>query len=401
MGMQSKHRALWIGAVAATALAACAPVYVPPPPPPPPPPTPAWCQSEPAPAPEDHAALVEDDSTGETEVVSFEADTPAEVQAEVAKLEVTGDVVAVEQVQPVQVIAVVPSDDPEYVNQWGFTATEADFPGAWANNFDGTGIRVAVIDTGVQATHPDLDGNVVAGKDFVVPDSASNFGRIDGNGHGTHVAGTVAAEDNTEGVVGGAPGAEVVPVRVLNCQGAGGTDDVAAGILWAIDPLGGDADVINLSLGGVEQSNLMHQAIINAVNQSVVVVASAGNSGFSGSPASYPAAWPEVIAVGAIDSSGARASYSNYNTYIDVAAPGTMIISTLASGSYGNRSGTSMASPHVAALAALLKQQCGVTYTPLQIQARIAATDAAPVSGFDAAVGLMKAGAAITGNPCT
>lgn len=171
--------------------------------------------------------------------------------------------VAVEADQPIRALAVSPSDDAHYANQWGFTGTHVDFPGAWAGSLDGTGVRVAVIDSGVQADHPDLDAQVVQGKDFVVPDSASNFGRIDGHGHGTHVAGTIAAEDNIEGVVGGAPGATIVPTRVLDCTGSGSVSAVADGILWASDQSvsGGQVRVINLSLGTGMPSTVLESAV--------------------------------------------------------------------------------------------------------------------------------------------
>ncbi len=392
---------LGLGAIV---LAACAPVAPPPPatPPPSPPDAHALCASDAPPDSADKVALVKSDD-GSTDVVTFEATTNAEVQQEVAKLEVGGDVLTVEQDHPVQSldVPVDPSDDPDYATlQYGFTDTFDDFVPAWnMNGFAGTGVRVAVVDSGVQADHPDLGpSQVVPGRDFVVDDIASDFGRIDGFGHGTHVAGTIAAADNTIGVVGGAPHSTVVPVRVLNCQGSGSYATVAEGVLWASDqsPSGGRAQVINLSLGGSSPSSTLQTAIDTAVSRGVVVVAAAGNNN-STSPL-YPAAYPGVVAVGAVDSTAAaKASYSNYGTYVDVAAAGTNVWSTLRTLNYGYKSGTSMATPHVAAIAALVVQQCP-SYTPDDVLARLTATAGAPIAGFTN-VGLAKAGAA-TALPC-
>ncbi len=341
------------------------------------------------------------DDDGSTDVVTFEATTNAEVQQEVAKLEVGGDVLSVEQDHPVQALSVDPSDDPGYAtSSTGSASTFDDFVPAWnTNGVDGTGVRVAVVDSGVQADHPDLGpSQVVQGRDFVVDDIASDFGRIDGFGHGTHVAGTIAAADNETGVVGGAPHSEVVPVRVLNCQGSGSYATVAEGVLWASDqsPSGGRAQVINLSLGGSSPSSTLQTAIDTAVSRGVTVVAAAGNNN-SSSPL-YPAAFPGVIAVGRGRLERPRqASYSNYGTYVAVAAAGTSVWSTLRTLNYGYKSGTSMATPHVAAIAALVLQQCP-SYTPADVLARLTATAGPPIADFTN-VGLAKAGAA-TALPC-
>ena len=279
-------------AIGTATLAACAPKS------PPPPPPPSLCGSTSSTV-TNYGAFVTDKKTGEPDVVEFEAHDKAEVDAKVKDLEKTKKVHAVSPDQPVHSLAVNPGDDPRYPEQWGFGSDEADFPGAWndPSGPNGAGVRVAVVDTGVQATVPDLMGRVLQGKDFVYGDSSSNFGRKDGDGHGTHVSGTIAANDNTQGVVGGAPLSWIVPVRVLNCNGSGTTTAVANGITWAADPTKGNADVISLSLGGGAAS--VEQTAINyALGKGVTVVAAAGNNGPGGS-LNYPGAYPGVIAVAA------------------------------------------------------------------------------------------------------
>jgi subtilisin len=222
-------------------------------------------------------------------------------------------------------------------------------------------IQVAVVDTGIDYDHPDLKGAVVW---CVV--SLNNEKRFyegtdlskcdDPNGHGTHVAGIIAARLNGIGVVGVAPKVVLYAVRVLGPSGSGYVSDVAKGIVEAVDGPDGkpgtpdDADVISMSLGGPD-SQTLHEAIEYAYNHSAVLVAAAGNDG-ANSP-SYPAAYPEVIAVGAIDQNYQVPDWSNRNP--DVVAPGVDVLSTLPNGEYGNMSGTSMACPHVSATVALIQ----------------------------------------------
>ena len=369
------------------------------------------CSTPAAPEPQDHTALVAEPD-GTPEVVTFSASTQSQVENKVEELAETSQVLAVEQDQPVTALSVSPGDDSYYTQQWGFDSSKMNFNAAWnTNNVDGSGVRVAVIDTGVSATHPDLAANVVQGKDFVeTSGQASQNATIDGNGHGTHVAGIVAAADNAIGVVGGAPHATVVPVRVLDCNGSGAYSAVAAGILWASDSIangGGGAQVINLSLGGLASSSVMQNAINTAIARGTVVVAAAGNCGQGGSTCNnqsnapvYPGAYSEVLTVGAIQQSGAKATYSNNNTYVDVAAPGSGVPSTwpsvtgsghcLAGTQYECLNGTSMATPHVAALAALVKQQCGLSYAVTQVIAKITSTVGPAISGFASSVGLAR-----------
>jgi serine protease len=390
------------------------------------------CASTATPGAGAQVALVAQGGTSPA-VVKFQASTEAQVWTKVAQLNQTGRVLAVGPDQPVHAQTVNPGNNPAYgPSQKDFQSNEVDFPAAWnaTPSEDGTGVRVAVVDTGVQADHPDLAGNVTAGNDLVFGNGASNFARVDGNGHGTHVAGTIAAVDNAIGVVGGAPHSTIVPVRVLDCQGSGSTSTVAAGIEWASDPAGGNVKVISMSLGGPGPDPVLQNAIQDALNRHVLVVSAAGNCGdascqdgpantqeFPGAyaGAAYPAFHNQgVIAVGALDGTNPanifRAPFSNSNTYVTVAAPGVNIASTLpfccashsnASG-YGFLSGTSMATPHVAAVAALIYERCPGD-TPAQVEARIvngAQALASPTwpNGFlSGTVGMLRADAVVSG----
>lgn len=250
--------------------------------------------------------------------------------------------------------------------QWSLTRLWAEK--VWRKS-SGKGAVVAVIDTGVQATHPDLKGRVLKGYDFIGGDRSAN----DSNGHGTHVAGIVAATaNNKRGIAGLAPSARILPVRVLDSAGNGNTLTVARGINYAVRK---GADVINLSLAGTQSDVHIEAAVRNAIRRGVVVVAAAGNAGCS-APTSYPAALPGVIGVGATDRRNRVPGFSNCGTYVDLVAPGVSIRSTMIKrsapglgcsygSSYCSLSGTSMASPHVAAAAAILvsrtRHRLGVT----------------------------------------
>jgi serine protease len=274
-------------------------------------------------------------------------------------------------------------------DQWGVDTTKTTFSAAWKTT-TGKGTTVAVVDTGVDATNPDLNGQVLAGKSFLtkVTGTAALNPKVDTCGHGTHVAGTIAAlANNGIGVTGAAPGVKILPVKVMNAalQCSGYSSDVANGIKWAAD---NGAKVINLSLGGSTDDKAQDLAIAYARSKGAVVVAAAGNNhgpaktcGNSGTnAASYPGASAGVIGVGAIDINLGRACFSNTGSYVDLVAPGFSVLSTypvamVAKGvqPYVYMNGTSMATPHVAAAAALLMARWPKC-TPDQVASRLTAT---------------------------
>jgi type VII secretion-associated serine protease mycosin len=237
--------------------------------------------------------------------------------------------------------------DPMRGAQWALD--KVSFESAWALT-RGHGVTVAVVDTGVRADHEDLQNVVLPGKDYVDP--AGN-GWNDQNGHGTHVAGIIAAAaSNGVGIAGGAPNVKILPVRVLDANGTGYSSNVASGVIWAADH---GARVINLSLGGTTPSAGTRAAIQYANGKGALVLAAAGNGAQSGNQAIYPAAFPEAVAIGAVGSNLVRAPFSNWGTYVDLAAPGVNIRSTYNSSrtAYADMSGTSMATPYASAAAAL------------------------------------------------
>ena len=234
--------------------------------------------------------------------------------------------------------AAKPEPDPEF--PWGITRVNA--AGAWSFT-EGAGIKVAVIDTGVDFTHPDLAENYVGGYNTIEP----SLPPMDDHGHGTHVAGTIAAVRNAAGVVGVAPKASIYGVKVLDANGSGSYSNVMAGIEWAAL---NKMHVINMSLGGGGAMEAMQKIITAANKAGVAIVCAAGND--SGA-VNYPAKYPESIAVSASDSTDKLAYFSSKGPEIAVIAPGVAIYSTVIGGGYKKMSGTSMACPHVAGLAAL------------------------------------------------
>lgn len=232
------------------------------------------------------------------------------------------------------------SDDPE--TPWGVDRIDADV--AIENGHTGSGIDVAVIDTGIDATHPDLEPNLGDGKAFVECTGTCTTPWDDDYGHGTHVAGTVGAVEDGSGVVGVAPDTTLHAGKVLDSGGSGSFDDVAAGITWAATE---GYDVINLSLGGPE-SAVVKDAVGYASDEGTLIVAAAGNDGPLADSVGYPAAEPEVIAVSATTETDGMAYFSSNGPQVELAAPGAAVPSTYFNGEYDTLSGTSMASPHVA-----------------------------------------------------
>jgi subtilisin len=211
----------------------------------------------------------------------------------------------------------------------------------------GAGVKVAIIDTGIDLKHPDLAANIGDRASFVRGAKTAN----DDNGHGSHVAGVVAAAQNGSGVVGVAPGATLLAAKVLDRQGSGYISEIVKGVNWAVSK---GAKVANMSLGSSSSSTTLANACASANAAGVLLVAAAGNSGPN--QTSYPAAYDVVVAVGAVDAANgdAVAYFSNTGSYLDVAAPGVAVYSTYKSGGYATLSGTSMASPHAAGVAALI-----------------------------------------------
>ncbi|MEH2348641.1 MAG: S8 family peptidase [Nostoc sp.] len=255
-------------------------------------------------------------------------------------------------------------------NNWGADLVKA--PEVWARGYTGKGVVVAVLDTGVDYNHEDLKNNIWTntkeipgngidddGNGYVDDVSGWNFAdknnnTLDKNGHGTHVSGTIAGENNSYGVTGIAYDAKIMPVKVLNDSGSGSYSSISKGIHYAVD---NGANVINLSLGGSSSNSTLESAIKYASSKGVIVVMAAGNDGDSspGYPARY--ASKSGIAVGAVDSNNNLADFSNRsgtNKITYVTAPGVKVYSSVPNNKYATYSGTSMATPHVAGVVALM-----------------------------------------------
>ena len=218
--------------------------------------------------------------------------------------------------------------------------------GGWDIERGKNSVTIAIVDTGVDYNHEDLRGKVIQGYDFANED----YDPMDDNGHGTHVAGIAAATTNNGiGVAGVCQGCSILAIKVISADGSGANSWIANGIANAVSR---GANVINLSLGGLDNSNTIRLAIQQATRQNALVTAASGNDG-SSLPL-YPAALAEVMAVGATNKYGDKASFSNYGSHIAVVAPGEGIYSSLAGNRYDAWNGTSMASPHVAGLAGLI-----------------------------------------------
>jgi Subtilase family len=306
-------------------------------------------------------------------------------------------------------VAFTPNDtlfatDPSFgLGQWGLRAAHVDQ--AWDVVRGSAGVVVAVIDTGIDPTHPDLAGVSLPGATFVSsPDPSCASGTtVDDNGHGTHVAGLIAANaNNAAGIAGAAFGVRVLPVKALDCTGAGLLSDVAQAIVWATDH---GARIINVSIGADADVFVLHDAIRYAVSHNVLVVASAGNCGVVSvrcatlNEPQYPAAYPESLAVAATAPGDQHAAFSNVDPYVGISAPGMTIWSTTptypttlsranpGTQTYAAFSGTSQASPLVAAIAALvLSQEPGLTVAQLTDRLRTTADDLG-VAGVDPVFG--------------
>ncbi|MEB3195835.1 MAG: S8 family peptidase [Candidatus Sericytochromatia bacterium] len=266
----------------------------------------------------------------------------------------------------------VKADDELLGKLWGMEKIAA--AKAWAVTTGSPEVKVGVVDTGIDHKHVDFGGRVAKGKDFVNNDDDA----FDDHYHGTHCAGSVGAGLGNGGVVGVAPAVSMVAVKVLSKSGSGSYAGVANGIIYAADQ---GCQVISMSLGGPQSSAVIDEAVKHAINKGSLVVAAMGNN--NSERPSYPAAAPGVMAVGATTSGDVRSSFSNFGKHISVGAPGSDILSTVPGGGYRTLSGTSMACPHTAGLAALVKS-ANPSFTAAQIRERIEKTaDDLGDKGFD------------------
>lgn len=232
---------------------------------------------------------------------------------------------------------------PEY--QWNLPMIGMEQ--SWTISEGSSDVIVAVVDTGIDMNHPEFAGKLVKGYNVL---DGSNKPQDD-NGHGTHVSGVIAAKtNNADGIAGMSWNSKLMPIKAIGADGSGSAVDIAQGIYWATD---NGAAVINLSVGNYTSSAALKEACRYAYSNNVVLVAASGNDA-SNQP-SYPAAYDEVLAVAAVDHRKERAEFSNFGKYVDVSAPGVDIPSTYIYSDYASLSGTSMACPHVAALASLVR----------------------------------------------
>lgn len=233
--------------------------------------------------------------------------------------------------------------DAQQKSGWGITAF--NLPKAWEKT-RGEGVKIAVLDSGCDLDHPDLIQNLLPGINII----NSKLSPEDDCGHGTHATGIIVAENNDIGMVGVAPKAKVIPVKVLDKNGSGKLENVAKGIRWAVD---NGADIITMSLGCPNPLATLRKSLQYAVSKNVPIFCAAGNAGLT-KDVFYPAAYPETIAIGSIDEDFDRSKFSNTGTNLDFMAPGGKIFSTIPDNWYGIMSGTSMACPFGVGVAALL-----------------------------------------------
>jgi thermitase len=253
-------------------------------------------------------------------------------------------------------------NDPSFSSMYGLDRIDA--PEGWttaygAGVFPSTGgVRVGVVDTGIDKTHPELASKVKACAQSILNIGLMQNGQCnDDHGHGTHTAGTIAAlTNNGVGVAGVAPNAELAICKALNAAGSGFTTDIVKCINWLRTT--GGARIISMSIGGGTTTTFNNE-LSAAYAAGVLLIAAAGNDGDA--TMNYPAAHPDVVSVAATDSNDARASFSNCNADVEIAAPGVNILSTAPGGGYQTMSGTSMATPHVSGVAAVVMKQKNLT----------------------------------------
>jgi thermitase len=319
---------------------------------------------------DDHGGDLVNNVSMASEVKAIVADIPfATVSTFVAEVQTAGLSRFIEPNMKAQISAI--PNDLYWSYQWGPRIIEADY--AWNTTLGDPSVLVAIIDTGIDWNHPDLAANYVPlGYDWVNHDTDP----MDDHGHGTHCAGIAAAVINNSIGIAGLAQVRIMAEKPIDSWGWGTEDDLANAIIHAVDQ---GADILSNSWGIDFDSELIHEAVEYAYEQGVLVVAAAGNEATS--MKLYPAAYDEVVAVTATDQFDQPASFTRFGDWVEVAAPGVDIYSTVWDDSYTFKSGTSMSTPHVAGVAALIRS-LGMTRDQVRLQLRYTADDLGP-PGFD------------------
>jgi major intracellular serine protease len=251
----------------------------------------------------------------------------------------------------VQSVEDTPGERPYGINQ-------IKAPEMWDKGERGKGVVVAILDTGIDITHPDLKDRIIDGRNFTFEGPSTDF--TDRNGHGTHVAGTIAGTQDGQGIVGVAPEADLLICKVLNRHGSGNYSDITEAIKWATKwrgPNGERVRVMNMSLGGPVSDKRQYKAILEACAEGILFCVASGNEGDANEDTmefGYPGLYNECVTVGACDEEKKLASFSNNSNQVDVISAGVDVLSTYPTGKYAVLSGTSMATPHVAGALALI-----------------------------------------------
>ncbi|MFD0736383.1 S8 family peptidase [Planotetraspora mira] len=228
----------------------------------------------------------------------------------------------------------------------------------------GEDVVIAILDTGCDLNHNDLKNRIIGGKNFTHDFNGDINNFNDNNGHGTHVAGIIGAENNNSGIIGVAPKSKLLILKVLSEDGTGDTNWIIDAIKYCINWRGSNCEkvrIISMSLGCETYINDLHEVIVDAAKNNIVMVCAAGNNGdgkLNTEEFQFPAVFSEVIQVGAINRLGELADFSNTNSEVDVLAPGVDIISTFINDSYIKLTGTSMAAPHISGAMALVISEC-------------------------------------------
>ena len=324
----------------------------------------------------------------QVEAYDLEETAAPVVAPEVTAPVVTPEVVAPEATAPVVTPEVAPLVEEPQASEYQLHPEQAwhynmiNAPQAWTVTEGSPNVKIAVLDTGIDYNHPNLKNfvDLSLGKSFV------GGSVMDKQKHGTHVAGTIASYGSVSGVM---RNATLIPVKVLGDDGRGSNYGIQQGILYAANI---DADVINMSLGGGGFSKGMNEACETATNQGVTIVAATGNN--SSSSIGYPAAYDSVLAVGAVNQQKERAYFSQYGEGLDVMAPGFDIYSTIPNGGFTKLKGTSMATPHVAGVAGLIKSANG-NLSPEEVKNILKQTAQPAGSSYEYGNGIVDAYAAV------